>query len=151
MDYEVLMNGHVKIGESAPSFECSSTKGKISLENYKGKWLIFFSYPEDFTPVCTSEIIAFAMAYPYCQKINTEILGLSVDSLAAHFAWIEMIYQKTAIPILFPLIADANGEIARKYGMMTNSVSSSKAIRNVYILNPQQQIKAIFSYPMEVR
>lgn len=86
MDYELMMNGNVKIGEKAPNFEAITTYGNVKLADYKGKWLVFFSHPGDFTPVCTTEMIAFAKAYPYFQKLNTELLGLSIDSNPSHDA-----------------------------------------------------------------
>ena len=84
MDYEVMMNGNVRIGEYAPEFEANSTFGNISLKDFKGKWLVLFSHPGDFTPVCTTEMIAFSNAYPYFQERNTNLLGLSVDSNPSH-------------------------------------------------------------------
>ena len=128
MDYELLMNGNVKIGQKAPDFEAVTTCGNISLNDYKGKWLILFSHPGDFTPVCTTEMIAFTRAHTYFQNINTELLGLSVDSNSSHLAWIYDIYCRTGIQISFPIIADRNGEIARKYGMIASDISNTETI-----------------------
>ena len=150
MDYELLMNGNVKIGMQAPEFEAETTMGKISLEDYKGKWLVFFSHPGDFTPVCTTEIIAFSKANKYFEKINTKLLGLSVDSNASHLAWINDIYRKTKIAVPFPIIADRNGEIARKYGMISNNVSSTETVRNVYIIDTNGIVRLILVYPLNV-
>lgn len=86
MDYEIMMNGIVKIGTYAPDFEAQTTMGNINLSDYKGKWVVLFSHPGDFTPVCTTEIIAFAKANPYFEKLNTCLIGLSVDSNASHEA-----------------------------------------------------------------
>ncbi len=86
MDYELMMNGNVKIGQIAPDFEAETTYGNIKLQDYRGKWLVFFSHPGDFTPVCTTEFIAFSKANTYFQKLNTELLGLSIDSNASHLA-----------------------------------------------------------------
>ena len=86
MDYELMMNGSVKIGQKAPEFEAVTTYGGRSLEDYKGKWLVLFSHPGDFTPICTTEMIAFSKAYPYFKNINTELLGLSIDSNSSHEA-----------------------------------------------------------------
>ena len=104
MDYEVLMNGNVKIGQKAPDFDALTTCGNISLNDYKGKWLVLFSHPGDFTPVCTTEIIAFTRAHTYFKQINTELLGLSIDSNASHLAWIYDIYCRTGIQISFRTI-----------------------------------------------
>lgn len=115
-----------------------------------GKWLVLFSHPGDFTPVCTTEIIAFTKAHTYFSKINTELLGLSVDSNASHLAWIYDIYCRTGIKISFPIIADRNGEIARKYGMISSDVSNTETVRNVYIIDDKGIIRTILIYPMNV-
>ena len=150
MDYELLMNGNVKIGQKAPDFEAVTTCGNISLNDYKGKWLILFSHPGDFTPVCTTEMIAFTRAHTYFQNINTELLGLSVDSNSSHLAWIYDIYCRTGIQISFPIIADRNGEIARKYGMIASDISNTETVRNVFIFDDKGIIRTILIYPMNV-
>ncbi len=150
MDYEVMMNGNVKIGMLAPEFEAQTTMGDISLNNYRGKWLVLFSHPGDFTPVCTTEIIAFTKAHTYFKQLNTELLGLSVDSNASHLAWIYDIYCKTGIKVSFPIIADRNGQIARKYGMISNDVSNTETVRNVFIIDPQGVVKTVLIYPMNI-
>lgn len=150
MDYELLMNGNVKIGQKAPDFEAVTTCGNISLNEYKGKWLILFSHPGDFTPVCTTEMIAFTRAHTYFQNINTELLGLSVDSNSSHLAWIYDIYCRTGIQISFPIIADRNGEIARKYGMIASDISNTETVRNVFIIDDKGIIRTILIYPMNV-
>ena len=150
MDYELMMNGNVKIGDVAPEFEADSTMGPIKLEVYKGKWLVFFSHPGDFTPVCTTEIIAFSKANTYFEKLNTNLLGLSVDSNSSHLAWLYDIYLKTGIRVPFPIIADRNGQIARKYGMISNNVSTTTTVRNVFIIDPDGIVRLILIYPMNV-
>ena len=150
MDYELMMNGNVKIGQKAPDFEAVTTCGNISLNDYKGKWLILFSHPGDFTPVCTTEMIAFTRAHTYFQNINTELLGLSVDSNSSHLAWIYDIYCRTGIQISFPIIADRNGEIARKYGMIASDISNTETVRNVFIIDDKGIIRTILIYPMNV-
>ena len=150
MDYELLMNGNVKIGQMAPDFEAETTYGMKSLQDYKGKWLVLFSHPGDFTPVCTTEFIAFARAYPYFQRLNTELLGLSIDSNASHLAWMYDIYCKTGIQIPFPIIADRSGQIARKYGMISNDISTTKTVRNVFIIDDKGVVRVILVYPLNV-
>jgi len=150
MDYEIMMNGTVRIGQRAPEFEAQTTMGNVSLNDYKGKWLIFFSHPGDFTPVCTTEIIAFSKANTYFEKLDACLLGLSVDSNSSHLAWVYDIYCKTGVRVPFPIIADRNGEISRKYGMISNEVSNTEAVRNVYIIDPQGIIRLILVYPMNV-
>ena len=150
MDYELMMNGNVKIGQRAPEFEANTTMGKVSLNNYAGKWLILFSHPGDFTPVCTTEMIAFTKAHTYFKQLNTELLGLSVDSNSSHLAWVYDIYCRTGIKISFPIIADRNGEIARRYGMISNDISNTETVRNVYIIDDKGTIRTILIYPMNV-
>ncbi len=150
MDYEIMMNGNVKIGQFAPEFEATSTMGDISLNNYKEKWVVLFSHPGDFTPVCTTEIIAFSKANTYFEKLNTCLIGLSVDSNASHLAWLYDIYLKTGIVVPFPIIADRNGTIARKYGMISNDISSTETVRNVFIIDDKGIIRTILVYPMNV-
>lgn len=150
MDYEIMMNGNVKIGTYAPEFEAQTTMGKIKLNDYKGKWVILFSHPGDFTPVCTTEMIAFAKANPYFERLNACLLGLSVDSNASHLAWVYEIYRRTGIQIPFPIIADRSGEIARKYGMISNEVSNTATVRNVFIIDDKGIVRLIFVYPMNV-
>ena len=150
MDYELMMNGNVKIGQKAPDFHAITTFGEISLEDYKGKWLVLFSHPGDFTPVCTTEMIAFTRAHTYFKQLNTDLLGLSVDSNPSHLAWVYDIYCRTGIKVSFPIIADRNGEIARKYGMISNDISNTETVRNVFIIDDKGIIRTILVYPMNV-
>ena len=150
MDYEIMMNGTVRIGQRAPEFEAQTTMGNVSLNDYKGKWLVFFSHPGDFTPVCTTEIVAFSKANTYFENLDACLLGLSVDSNSSHLAWVYDIYCKTGVRVPFPIIADRNGEISRKYGMISNEVSNTETVRNVYIIDPQGIIRLILVYPMNV-
>ena len=150
MDYELLMNGNIKLGQKAPDFTADSTFGQIKLSDYLGKWLVFFSHPGDFTPVCTTEMIAFSRAYTYFQQINTELLGLSIDSNPSHLAWIYDIYCRTGIKLPFPIVADRNGQIARKYGMISNDVSTTETVRNVFIIDDKGIVRTIFVYPLNV-
>ena len=150
MDYELMMNGNVKIGQKAPDFSGLTTYGDICLNDYKGKWLVFFSHPGDFTPVCTTEMIAFAHANKYFEQINTCLLGLSVDSNSSHLAWMHDIYNKTGIILPFPILSDRNGSIARKYGMISNDISNTETVRNVYIIDDQGIIRVILIYPLNI-
>lgn len=150
MDYELMMNGNVKIGQKAPEFNAITTFGEIKLEDYKGKWLVLFSHPGDFTPVCTTEMIAFTRAHTYFKQTNCELLGLSVDSNSSHLAWIYDIYCKTGIKVSFPIISDRNGEIARKYGMISNDVSNTETVRNVFVIDDKGVIRTILIYPINV-
>ena len=122
----------------------------MSLNDYKGKWLVLFSHPGDFTPVCTTEMIAFTRAHTYFKQLNTDLLGLSIDSNASHLAWVYEIYCKTGIKISFPIIADRSGEIARKYGMIASDISNTATVRNVFIIDDKGIIRVIMVYPMNV-
>ena len=149
-NYEIMMNGNVKIGEMAPDFEAVTTMGNIRLSDYKGKWVVLFSHPGDFTPVCTTEFIAFSRANTYFQNLNTCLIGLSIDSNPSHLAWIHDIYTRTGIVVPFPIIADRSGEIARQYGMISNTVNTTATVRNVYIIDDKEIIRTILIYPMNV-
>lgn len=112
---------------------------------------LFFSHIHgDFTPVCTTEMIAFSKANTYFEKLNTCLLGLSVDSNSSHLAWAYDIYCKTGVRIPFPIIADRNGEISRKYGMISNDVSTTETVRNVYIIDDKGIVRLILVYPLNV-
>ena len=150
MDYEIMMNGTIRIGQRAPEFEAQTTMGNISLSNYKGKWVVLFSHPGDFTPVCTTEMIAFSRANTYFEKLNACLIGLSVDSNSSHLAWAYDIFCKTGVRIPFPIIADRSGEISRKYGMISSEVSNTETVRNVYIIDGNGIIRLILIYPMNV-
>jgi peroxiredoxin (alkyl hydroperoxide reductase subunit C) len=114
MDYEVMMNGNIKIGMYAPDFDAQTTMGNISLSDYKGKWVVLFSYAGDFMPVCTTEIIAFSKNNTYFTKQNACLIGLSIDSNASHLAWLYNIYSKTGITVPFPIIADRSRSNCKK-------------------------------------
>jgi len=150
MDYELMMNGTVKIGQRAPDFTAETTYGPVCLDDYKGKWLVLFSHPGDFTPVCTTEMIAFAQANSHFEKINTSLLGLSIDSNSSHLAWMHDIYCMTGIVLPFPIIADRNGSIARKYGMISNDISNTETVRNVFIIDDKGIVRTILVYPLNV-
>lgn len=150
MNYEIMMNGNVKIGEMAPEFEANSTCGHIKLSDYKGKWVVLFSHPGDYTPVCTTEFIAFSKANEYFNKLNTYLIGLSIDSNPSHLAWINNIYQKTGIEVPFPVISDRSGEIARKYGMLSTVPNTTETVRNVFVIDDKGIIRVILIYPLNV-
>lgn len=138
----------ISLGMKAPQFTELSTFGKISLSDYKGKWVVFFSHPGDFTPVCTTEFVAFAKANPEFVSKNTQLLGLSIDSNPSHLAWVNTIKTITGVTIPFPVIADRMGTIARQYGMIAPEISTTETVRNVYIIDPEQVIRSILIYPM---
>lgn len=142
-----IQNG-LSIGMKAPDFSADTTFGPIRFSNYKGKWVVFFSHPGDFTPVCTTEFIAFAQASQQFYDRNVQLLGLSIDSNPSHLAWVYAIYQTTGVTIPFPVVADRIGDVARLYGMIAPDVSKQEAVRNVFIIDPDKIIRAILIYPL---
>jgi len=140
----------LRINEKAPLFTARSTAGEVSLSSYRGRWVVFFSHPADFTSVCTSEFIAFARAQPEFTALNCDLLGLSVDSLYSHVAWLRDIERVFKTRITFPLIEDPSMAIARAYGMIDPASTSSATVRATYVIDPEGVIRAIVWYPMNV-
>ncbi|AOJ94794.1 peroxiredoxin [Burkholderia multivorans] len=134
--------------EPAPDFEARSTKGMISTASYRGKWLLFFSHPADFTPVCTSELIAFARIAPRFQELGCELLALSIDGLYSHLAWLRSIQDRFQIDIPFPVVEDPSMAVARAYGMLPPKAVSSSTVRGMFLIDPDGIIKAISWYPI---
>ncbi|WP_246213123.1 peroxiredoxin [Aminipila butyrica] len=143
-----IMENNLTLGMTAPAFTANSTFGPLSLSDYKGSWLVFFSHPGDFTPVCTSEFIAFAQLNDQFEQINTKLLGLSIDSNPSHLAWVNSIYEVSGVQIPFPIVVDRVGDIAREYGMIAPDVSTQTTVRSVFIIDPDQKIRAILTYPL---
>ncbi|WP_217589800.1 peroxiredoxin [Lentibacillus saliphilus] len=137
-----------RIGDPAPAFKIETTHGVISNEDYKGKWFILFSHPSDFTPVCTTEFIGFQRIYPALRELNTELIGLSIDSLHSHIAWVKNIKDNFDVTIEFPIIADLNKEVAIKYGMLMPEGNSTEASRAVFVVDDKQIVRAIIYYPL---
>jgi len=138
------------IGEKFPEMEVMTTVGKIKLPDYfKGKWFVLFSHPADFTPVCTTEFVAFAKRYGDFKKLNTELIGLSVDSTFSHIKWIEWIKEKLGVEVPFPVIADPRGAVADKLGLL-HAQSATHTVRAVFIVDPEGTIRAILYYPQEL-
>ncbi|MCC3867039.1 peroxiredoxin [Terrisporobacter mayombei] len=136
------------LGEKAPNFKANTTFGPIELSDYAGSWLVLFSHPGDFTPVCTTEFIAFTNLAPEFEKRNTKLLGLSVDSNASHLAWVYNILQITGITIPFPIIEDRDMKIAKQYGMISEEMSSTSTVRTVFIIDDKQILRTILYYPL---
>ncbi len=137
-----------RINEPAPQFTAKTTHGEISLSDYKGKWVVLFSHPADFTPVCTTEFIAFAKAFDDFQKLNTQVIGLSIDSIYSHIAWVRNIQDNFGIKIPFPVIADLDMKVAHKYGMVHPGASDTSAVRAVFVIDPEQKLRAMIYYPL---
>lgn len=146
-----------RIGDPAPSFKAVTTQGEINFpEDYKGKWAILFSHPADFTPVCTSEFMTFAHMAEDFRALNCELVGLSVDGLYSHIAWLRTIKEKIEfngmknVEVMFPLIEDITMEVATKYGMIMPGESHTKAVRAVFFVDPKGIIRAIIYYPLSL-
>lgn len=142
------------IGDKAPEFEAVTTQGKINFpQDYNGKWVILFSHPADFTPVCTTEFMTFGSMIDEFDALNVQLVGLSVDSLYAHIAWLRKIQEiewngKKNINITFPLIEDIRMDVSRKYGMIQPSQSNTQAVRAVFVIDPKGIIRTILYYPL---
>jgi len=142
------------IGDKAPAFTAVTTQGNIKFpEDFAGKWVILFSHPADFTPVCTTEFMTFGSMIEDFKKLNTELVGLSVDSLYSHIAWLRKIQElewngKKNIEITFPLIEDIRMDVAKAYGMIQPNQSNTQAVRAVFIIDPEATIRTILYYPL---
>jgi peroxiredoxin (alkyl hydroperoxide reductase subunit C) len=146
----VLPSGPLRIGDVAPGFQARTTRGEVRLSGYRGKWLVFFSHPADFTPVCTSEFVGIAKAAGAFAALDCNLLGLSVDSLYSHLAWVREIRDKFAVTIEFPIVEDPTMAVARAYGMIEPSSTDSSAVRATYFIDPEGIIRAITWYPSNV-
>jgi len=137
------------LGDQAPHFEAQTTHGTVNFpEDYKGKWVILFSHPADFTPVCTTEFLAFQKRMKEFKELNTELIGLSVDQVFSHIKWVEWIKEKTGVEIEFPIIAD-NGTVGSLYGMIHPS-KGSHTVRAVFLVDPEGIVRTIIYYPPEL-
>lgn len=139
-----------QIGAMAPDFEATTTFGHIKLSDFRGGWVVLFSHPGDFTPVCTTEFIAFARYFPYFVERNTQLIGLSVDSNSSHLAWVYNIYCHTGIEIPFPVIDDRSLKVSNLYGMISPATSEIATVRTVYIIDPQGILRTILYYPLTI-
>ncbi len=137
-----------RINEPAPNFEANTTHGVKKLDDYKGKWLVLFSHPADFTPVCTTEFMAFAKKYDDFQAINTDVLGLSIDSLFSHIAWVKSIKANFGIDIPFPIIDDISMKVAKAYGMIHPNAADTQAVRAVFVIDDKGILRAMVYYPL---
>lgn len=144
------------IGDRAPEFSVNTTMGRMNFpQDYQGKWVILFSHPNDFTPVCTTEFMTFSKMYDDFEKLNVKLIGLSIDSVAAHIAWVrkirELEWKDIKHPrIQFPIIEDLKMEVANKYGMIQPGASTTHAVRAVFVIDPTATIRAIIYYPQSL-
>lgn len=140
-----------RIGDVAPDFTAKTTKGDIKLSEFaKDKWIVMFSHPADFTPVCTTEMSGFAIRKPEFDVLNTELLGLSIDSIHAHLGWVNNVREKTGVYFDFPIIADIDMKVSKLYGMLQPNESETAAVRAVFFIDPTKKIRLIMYYPLNV-
>lgn len=137
-----------RLNEPAPHFEALTTHGRKSLSDYNGKWLVMFSHPADFTPVCTTEFMAFQSRKADFDALSCELLGLSIDSHYAHIAWVRSIKSNFGCAVAFPIIADLDMKVARAYGMVHPGASDTQAVRATFVIDPKGNLRAMLYYPM---
>jgi len=137
-----------QLGQKVPDFEAVTTQGTLKLSDYEGSWLVLFSHPADFTPVCTTEFMAFTEIYDDLQKMNTQLLGLSVDSVSSHIAWIRNVEEKMGVKIPFPIIADLNKDVSMQFGMIHPDQSKTETVRCVFIIDPEGKLRTMLYYPL---
>ncbi len=141
-----------RLGETAPDFTAKTTHGEVRLSDYtgKGKWVLLFSHPSDFTPVCTTEFIEFARRWPEFEALNTQLVGVSIDSIYSHIAWVRDIEQHTGLEVKFPVVADLDQRVARLYGMVHEPTADTATVRAVFIIDPKQRVRTVLYYPMQL-
>lgn len=137
-----------RINEPAPDFKANTTHGEIKLSDYKGKWVVLFSHPADFTPVCTTEFMAFAKKNADFEKLNTKVIGLSIDSVFSHLAWVRNIKDNFGVEIPFPVIADLDMNVAKLYGMVHPKAADTSAVRAVFVIDDKGILRAMVYYPL---
>lgn len=142
----------ITLGGPAPDFQANSTAGPLTLSQFTkaGKWVVLFSHPADFTPVCTTEFVGFAELAPEFEKRNVQLLGNSVDSVYAHIAWMRNIEENFKVKVTFPVIADLDQAVAQLYGMVHQPMNATMTVRCVFIIDPKQNVRAMIYYPMQV-
>jgi peroxiredoxin (alkyl hydroperoxide reductase subunit C) len=151
METQTNLTGMPKIGDKAPDFKAVTTFGELQFSEYnKGNWVVLFSHPADFTPVCTTEMSAFALNKDFFDAHNSKLLGLSIDSIHSHLAWVNNVHEKTGVLFNFPIIADLDMSVSMKYGMLHPGASTTAAVRAVFFIDPQGTIKLIMYYPLNI-
>lgn len=151
MENTTVINSMPRIGDQAPDFEAKTTMGTIKFSDYaKDKWVILFSHPADFTPVCTTEMSGFAQRKAEFDALNTELMGLSIDSVHAHLGWVNNVKNNTGVYFNFPIIADIDMKVSKLYGMLQPNESETAAVRAVFFIDPTKKIRLIMYYPLNV-
>lgn len=143
------MSSIPRIGDPAPDFTANTTQGPITFSEWQaGKWVVFFSHPADFTPVCTTELAAFSRRNGEFEARNTKLIGLSIDSIHSHLAWLESIKEKMGVEVPFPMVADIDTKVAQAYGMIHPGESSTVTVRAVFVIDPSRTVRALIYYPL---
>ena len=137
-----------RLNEPAPDFTQKSTDGETSLADFRGRWVVLFSHPADFTPVCTTEFVAFSQLWPEFERRGVQLIGLSVDSVYSHIAWMKNIEDNFDVEVKFPILADLDMSVARRYGMIQPGASSTEAVRAVFVIDPEGILRAMIYYPL---
>jgi len=151
MESQEIINVMPRIGDQAPDFTAVTTKGKIKFSEFaKDKWVVLFSHPADFTPVCTTEMSGFAVRKAEFEALNTALMGLSIDSIHAHLAWVNNVRKNTGVYFDFPIIADLDMSVSKLYGMLQPNESETAAVRAVFFIDPAKKIRLIMYYPLNI-
>lgn len=140
----------LRLGDKVPDFQANSTHGPIKMSDYKGKWVVLFSHPADFTPVCTTEFVEFARHAKDFEKRGVQLIGNSIDSVFSHIAWVRDIEQKHDLRVGFPVIADLDQKVARLYGMVHEPMAATATVRCVFFIGPEQTLRALIYYPLSL-
>jgi peroxiredoxin (alkyl hydroperoxide reductase subunit C) len=150
-DQTMKVNPMPRIGDKAPDFTANTTHGNLKFSEYaKGSWVIMFSHPADFTPVCTTELSAFALEKEFFAKHNTKLMGVSIDSIHSHIAWVNNVREKMGVYMDFPIVADIDMKVSQLYGMLHPGESNTAAVRAVFFIDPEGTIRLIHYYPLNV-
>ncbi len=151
MEEQEVINQMPRIGDIAPNFKATTTKGDITFSDFaKDKWVVMFSHPADFTPVCTTEMSGFAERKGEFDALNTELIGLSIDSIHSHLAWVNNVRKNSGVYFDFPIIADIDMKVSKLYGMLQPNESETAAVRAVFFIDPTKKIRLIMYYPLNV-
>jgi peroxiredoxin (alkyl hydroperoxide reductase subunit C) len=140
----------LRIGDAAPNFRARTTMGDVSLSDYRGRWLLLFSHPADFTPVCTSELVALSRAHDRFKALDCELLAISVDTLYAHLGWVRAIHDHFGVTVGFPIVEDPSMVIGRAYGMLAADAPDAATLRSTFFIDPEGIIRARLSYPATI-
>ena len=146
-----ITTGIPRIGDPAPDFKANTTQGELNFSEWQGdKWVVLFSHPADFTPVCSTELTEFAKRNKEFEALNTKLIGLSIDSIHSHMAWRENLKSLFDVEIPYPMIADIDMKVASAYGMIHPGASNTATVRSVFVIDPKHAIRALVYYPMNV-